>query len=188
GGFPRHISQHVGGMVLSAGPIADVVPLQPARMPGRFLIQWDKDSADDARMVKIDFLALGLLSLVDECMDAIEERHGTRPDFNRIGYTAEEVYEQICQADTVGVFQIESRAQIQTLPHTQPRTIDDLAVEVAIVRPGPIVAGAFRPYMERRRRQRTEDDPDIEYDHDLLRPVLRDTLGVILFQDQVLEV
>jgi error-prone DNA polymerase len=189
-GFPRHVSQHVGGMVLSAGPISEVVPVEPARMPGRFLIQWDKDSADDARMVKIDFLALGMLSLVDECLDIIEERHGRRVDFHRSTYDDAAVYDQICAADTVGLFQIESRAQIQTLPHTQPRTLSDLAVEVAIVRPGPIVAGAFRPYMERRRRRLTgeEEDPDSDYDHPLLKRVLRDTLGVILFQDQVLEV
>lgn len=190
-GFPRHISQHVGGMVISAGPIGEAVPVEPARMPGRFLIQWDKDSVDDARMVKIDFLALGMLSLVDECLDSIEERHGRRVDFSQIGYEDEAVYHQIGKADTVGLFQIESRAQIQTLPHTQPRNLEDLAVEVAIVRPGPIVAGAFRPYMERRRQRlekKEEDDPDENYDHRLLKPVLRDTLGVILFQDQVLEV
>jgi error-prone DNA polymerase len=188
-GFPRHVSQHVGGMVISAGPISEVVPVEPARMPGRFLIQWDKDSADDARMVKIDFLALGMLSLVDECLDLIEERHGRRVDFSQVGYEDAAVYDQICAADTVGLFQIESRAQIQTLPHTQPRTLEDLAVEVAIVRPGPIVAGAFRPYMERRRRKR-EGKPFDQDQIDIpeLEDVLGDTLGVILFQDQVLEV
>jgi error-prone DNA polymerase len=187
-GFPRHMSQHVGGMVIAAGPISDFVPVEPARMPGRFLIQWDKDSADDARFVKIDFLALGMLSLVDECLDMIEERHGRRIDFSRVGYDDEQVYDQICAADTVGLFQIESRAQMQTLPHTRPRNLDDLAVEVAIVRPGPIVGGAFRPFMEYRRRQLAGEDLGIVYDHELLIPVLTNTLGVILFQDQVLEV
>ncbi|MBI2761129.1 MAG: error-prone DNA polymerase [Chloroflexi bacterium] len=187
-GFPRHVSQHVGGMVLSSRPISEVVPVEPARMSGRFLIQWDKDSADDARFVKIDFLALGMLSLVNECLDTIEERYGRRVDFSRSGYDDEQVYDQICAADTVGLFQIESRAQMQTLPHTRPRNLDDLAVEVAIVRPGPIVGGAFRPYMEYRRRQLAGEELGIEWDHDLLRPVLQETLGVILFQDQVLEV
>jgi error-prone DNA polymerase len=188
-GFPRHVSQHVGGMVISAGPIADAVPLEPAAMPDRYLIQWDKDSAEDARFVKIDFLALGMLSLVDECMDTIAARHGRRVDFNRLGYADPAVYERICAADTVGVFQIESRAQIQTLPHTQPRTIDDLAVEVAIIRPGPIVGGAFRPYMEYRRRLAAGEPIEIEYDHkELLEPVLKETLGVILYQEQVLQV
>jgi len=186
-GFPRHVSQHVGGMVLSARPIAESVPVEPAAMPGRFLCQWDKDSADDARFVKIDFLALGMLSLVDECMDTIEARHGIRPDFNQKGYEDPAVYDRICAADTIGLFQIESRAQIQTLPHTQPRNLDDLAVEVAIIRPGPIVGGAARPYMEYRRRQAAGEDLDIQYDHELLKPVLRDTLGVILFQEQVMQ-
>jgi error-prone DNA polymerase len=187
-GFPRHVSQHVGGMVLSMGPIAEVVPVEPAAMPGRFLIQWDKDSAADARFVKIDLLALGMLSLVDECLETIEERHGSRPDFSRIGYEETAVYDQICRADTIGVFQIESRAQIQTLPSTQPRNLDDLAVEVAIIRPGPIVGGAARPYMEYRRRQAAGEDLHIAYDHPLVEPALRETLGVILFQEQVLQV
>jgi error-prone DNA polymerase len=190
-GFPRHVSQHVGGMVISAGPLADAVPLEPARMPGRYLIQWDKDSADDARFIKIDFLALGMLSLVDECIDLIEERHGRTVDFSRLGYEDPEIYERICEADTIGLFQIESRAQIQTLPHTQPRTIDDLAVEVAIIRPGPIVGGAFRPYMEYRRRLAagaTYEELNVHFDHDLLKSALRETLGVILYQEQVLQV
>jgi len=187
-GFPRHVSQHVGGMVISAGPIVDAVPLEPARMPGRYVIHWDKDSADDARFVKIDFLALGMLSLVDECLDTIQERHGHTIDFSRIGYEDPEIYDQICEADTIGVFQIESRAQIQTLPHTQPRTIDDLAVEVAIVRPGPIVGGAFRPYMQYRRQMAAGEPVDVTYDPPCLEPVLKETLGVILYQEQVLQV
>jgi error-prone DNA polymerase len=187
-GFPRHVGQHVGGMVLSAGPIAEVVPVEPAKMPGRYLIQWDKDSVDDARFIKIDFLALGMLSLVDECLDTIEKRHGDRPDFNAVGYDDPAVYERICEGDTVGVFQIESRAQIQTLPHTQPRDLDDLAVEVAIIRPGPIVGGAFRPYMDYRRRLAAGEDIDVHFDHELLRPALAETLGVILYQEQVLQV
>ncbi|MGD9890332.1 MAG: DNA polymerase III subunit alpha [Dehalococcoidia bacterium] len=190
-GFPRHVSQHVGGMVISAGPLVEAVPLEPTRMPERYVIQWDKDAADDARFVKIDFLALGMLSLVDECLDMIQERHGRTVDFSHIGYEDPEIYERICEADTVGLFQIESRAQIQTLPHTQPRTIDDLAVEVAIVRPGPIVGGAFRPYMDYRRRLAagaTYEELNVHFDHDLLKPVLRETLGVILYQEQVLQV
>ena len=129
-----------------------------------------------------------MLSLVDECLDTIEARHGTRPDFNRLGYEDPAVYDRICAADTIGVFQIESRAQIATLPHTQPRTLDDLAVEVAIIRPGPILAGAARPYMEQRRRLAAGEPLAVRYDHPLLEPILRDTLGVLLFQEQVMEV
>ncbi len=187
-GLPRHVTQHVGGMVLSARPLQELVPLEPTRMAGRVMCQWDKDSVDDARMVKIDFLALGMLSLVDECLDTIEERHSERPDLGRIPHDDPAIYDQICIGDTIGLFQIESRAQIGTLPHTQPRNLDDLAVQVAIVRPGPIVSGAFHPYMDYRRRLREGEHIDVEYIHPLLEPVLKDTLGVVLYQEQVVQV
>ena len=182
-GMPRHVSQHVGGIVLSARPLTDHVPLQPAAMPGRFLIAWDKDSVDDARFIKIDFLALGMLSLVDECLDLIRERRGQFPDLGRIPHDDPRVYDMICRGDTLGIFQIESRAQIQTLPRTRPRTIADLTIEVAIIRPGPISGGALNPYILRRQGRQA-----VSYDHPLLEPVLKETLGVILFQEQVLQV
>ncbi|HEU4760023.1 MAG TPA: DNA polymerase III subunit alpha, partial [Dehalococcoidia bacterium] len=182
-GFPRHISQHVGGMVISSRPLVELVPLEQSAMPGRVLIQWDKDSVDDARMIKIDFLALGMLSAVDESLDLIEEQRGKRIDLSRLDFQDERVYDAICQADTMGVFQIESRAQMQTLPRVRPRSLDDLTVEVAIIRPGPIVGGAVNPYINRRLGK----EP-VTFDHPALEPVLGETLGVILYQEQVLQV
>jgi len=191
-GFPRHISQHVGGVVISAEPLSSVVPVEPARMEGRYVCQWDKDSVDDARFVKIDFLALGMLSAVDDCLDIIEEVHGVRVDLGRIPHDSPEIFESIQAGDTMGVFQIESRAQIQTLPHTQPQNIDDLAVQVAIIRPGPIVAGAFHPYMEYRQRLARGEPIEVDYGHPelapLLEPYLGETLGHVLYQDQVLQI
>ncbi len=182
-GFPRHVSQHVGGMVISSKPLVELVPLQQSAMEGRVLVQWDKDSVDDARMIKIDFLALGMLSAVDECLDLIEEQRGKRIDLSRIDFRDERVYDAICRADTMGVFQIESRAQMQTLPRVRPRSLEDLTVEVAIIRPGPIVGGAVSPYINRRLGREPAT-----YDHPSLEPVLSETLGVILFQEQVLQV
>lgn len=187
-GLPRHVTQHVGGVVLSAWPLQELVPLEPTRMEGRVMCQWDKDSVDDARMVKIDFLALGMLSLVDECLEMLERRSGKRPDLGRIPHDDPEVYDRICTGDTIGLFQIESRAQIATLARTQPRNLDDLAVQVAIVRPGPIVSGAFRPFMEYRRRLREGEPVNVAYIHPCLEPVLKDTLGVVLYQEQVVQV
>jgi len=181
--FPRHISQHVGGMVISSKPLVELVPLEQSAMDGRVLTQWDKDSVDDARMIKIDFLALGMLSAVDECLEFIEEQRGRRVDLSRIDFKDERVYDAICQADTMGVFQIESRAQMQTLPRVRPRSLEDLTVEVAIIRPGPIAGGAVNPYIRRRMGKQL-----VTYDHPSLKPVLSETLGVILFQEQVLQV
>ncbi len=181
-GFPRHISQHVGGMVISSKPLVELVPLEQSAMPGRVLMQWDKDSVDDARMIKIDFLALGMLSAVDECLDLIEGQRGKRIDLSRIDFKDKRVYDTITAADTMGVFQIESRAQMQTLPLVRPQCLDDLTVQVAIIRPGPIVGKAVNPYINRRMGR----EPVI-YDHPSLEPVLRETLGVILYQDQVIQ-
>src|SRR5437867_2301144 len=182
-GFPRHISQHVGGMVISSRPLIELVPLEQSAMEGRVLMQWDKDSVDDARMIKIDFLALGMLSAVDETLELIEEQRGKRVDLSRIDFKDDRVYDSICEADTMGVFQIESRAQMQTLPRVQPRTVEDLTVQVAIIRPGPIVGGSVNPYINRRMKR----EP-ITFDHPSLEPVLAETLGVILYQEQVLQV
>src|SRR2546430_486734 len=191
-GLPRHVSQHVGGMIISSRPLVELVPLERAAMPDRVVCQWDKDSCDDARFVKIDCLALGMLSLVEECVELVARREGEPPDLSRIDFADQAVYDRICRGDTVGLFQIESRAQIQMLRRTRPRDLEDLAVEVAIVRPGPIVGGAVNPYVRRREEQRRAREAGRPYeppvDHPLLRDVLAETLGVILYQDQVLQV
>ena len=187
-GLPRHISQHVGGMIISSRPLLEIVPLEPAAWEGRVLCQWDKDSCEDAGFVKIDFLALGMLSLVEESIDLIAERHGEAPDLSRIDFDDPVIYDRICSGDTVGLFQIESRAQIQMLRRTRPRNLDDLSVQVAIVRPGPIVGGAVNPYVRRREMLRENPDYQVPYPHPLLEEALGETLGVIIFQDQVLKV
>jgi error-prone DNA polymerase len=191
-GLPRHVSQHVGGMIISSRPLVEIVPLERSAMPDRVVCQWDKDSCDDARFIKIDFLALGMLSLVEEAVELVARREGRPPDLSRIDFDDPAVYDRICAGDTVGVFQIESRAQIQMLRRTRPRTLEDLAVEVAIVRPGPIVGGAVNPYVRRREDQRRAWERSHAYqpplDHPLLRDALSETLGVILYQDQVLQV
>jgi len=186
--FPRHVGQHVGGMIISSRPVVELVPVQSASMEGRYICQWDKDSCDDARFIKIDFLALGMLSLVEECLELIWQCRGEKLDVSTIAYDDAAVYDAICKGDTVGLFQIESRAQIQMLTRTQPRNLDDLAVQVAIVRPGPIVGGAVNPYVRRREQLRENPQYVPRADHPILDELLKDTLGIVLYQDQVLEV
>jgi error-prone DNA polymerase len=200
GGLPRYASQHPGGMVISSRPLVELVPVMPAAMAGRQLVQWDKDSCADAGFLKIDLLGLGMLSAVEECVELIAEssvRTGFRDspsgegqslDLSRIPLDDPDVFADIQRADTVGVFQIESRAQIQSLLRTRPENLDDLTVQVALVRPGPIQGKAVHPYIEH--RQRLREDPSFvpPVDHPLLAEPLRDTLGVVVFQDQVLEV
>src|SRR6202163_1355532 len=157
-------------------------------MSGLYIGQWDKDGCDDARFIKIDFLALGMLSLVEECLELIWQCRAEKLDVSTIAYDDTAVYDAICRGDTVGLFQIESRAQIQMLPRTQPRNLDDLAVQVAIVRPGPIVGGAVNPYVRRRELLRENPQYQPRADHPLLDELLKDTLGIVLYQDQVLEV
>ncbi|MBV8064594.1 MAG: DNA polymerase III subunit alpha, partial [Actinobacteria bacterium] len=187
-GLPRHISQHPGGMVISTRPLVELVPVQPAAMEGRQMCQWDKDSCADAGYLKIDLLGLGMLSAVEECVDLIAKHRGEQIDLSRAPLDDKAVFEEIQRADTVGCFQIESRAQMQVILRTRPETIDDITVQVALVRPGPIQGGAVHPYVER--RQRLRDDPTFRApaDHPLLEEPLRETLGVIVFQDQVLDV
>src|SRR3954471_14614446 len=187
-GLPRHVSQHPGGMVISSRPLVELVPVQPAAMAGRQMCQWDKDSCSDAGFLKIDLLGLGMLSAVEDCVDQIAERRGEPIDLSRIPLDDREVYDEIQRADTVGDFQIESRAQMQSLLRTRPENLDDLTIQVALVRPGPIQGGAVHPYIER--RQKLREDPDFvpPVDHPSLEAPLRETLGVIVFQDQVLEV
>jgi error-prone DNA polymerase len=187
-GLPRHVSQHPGGMVIATEPLIDLCPVQPSAMEGRNLVQWDKDSCADAGFLKIDLLGLGMLSAVERCVDEVARVRGERIDLSRVPFDDREVYETIQRADTTGVFQIESRAQMQTLRRTLPETLDDLTVQVAIIRPGPIIGGAVHPYIERRRRLREDPSYQVPYEHPSLEPVLRDTLGAIVFQDQVLEV
>ena len=187
-GLPRHISQHPGGMVISSRPLIDLVPVQPAAMAGRQLCQWDKDSCSDAGFLKIDLLGLGMLSAVEDCVEKIAEIYGAPIDLSRIPLDDRDVFAEIQRADTVGTFQIESRAQMQSLLRTKPENIDDLTVQVALVRPGPIQGKAVHPYIEHRKRLR--EDPSFIYpvDHESLREPLHSTLGVVVFQDQVLDV
>ncbi len=187
-GLPRHLSQHPGGMVISTSPLIDVCPVQPAAMEGRQIVQWDKDSCADAGFLKIDLLGLGMLSAVERCVDEIARTRGERIDLSRVPLDDPQVWRAIQRAETTGVFQIESRAQMQMLPRTLPRNLDDLTVQVALVRPGPIQGGAVHPYIERRRRLRQDPSFEVPYEHPSLEPPLRDTLGAIVFQDQVLEV
>ena len=186
--LPRHVSQHPGGMVISSRPLIDLVPVQPAAMAGRQLCQWDKDSCADAGFLKIDLLGLGMLSAVEDCVEHVAEAYGEPIDLSRIPLDDPDVFAEIQRADTVGTFQIESRAQMQSLLRTRPETIDDLTVQVALVRPGPIQGKAVHPYIDN--RQRLREDPSYVYpvDHERLREPLAATLGVVVFQDQVLDV
>jgi error-prone DNA polymerase len=187
-GLPRHISQHPGGMVISSRPLIELVPVQPAAMAGRQMCQWDKDSCSDAGFLKIDLLGLGMLSAVEDCVDQIARLQGKPIDLSRIPLDDKGVYDDIQRADTIGDFQIESRAQMQSLLRTRPENLDDLTVQVALVRPGPIQGKAVHPYIDH--RQKLREDPSFvpPVDHPLLADCLRSTLGVVVFQDQVLEV
>src|SRR6266516_3135599 len=187
-GLPRHISQHPGGMVISSRPLIELVPVQPAAMAGRQMCQWDKDSCSDAGFLKINLLGLGMLSAVEDCVDQIARLQAKPIDLSRLPLDDKAVYEEIQRTDTVGDFQIESRAQMQSLLRTRPENIDDLTVQVALVRPGPIQGKAVHPYIDH--RQRLREDPSFvpPVDHPLLAECLRSTLGVVVFQDQVLEV
>ncbi|MCD6727546.1 MAG: DNA polymerase III subunit alpha [Solirubrobacteraceae bacterium] len=187
-GLPRHLSQHSGGMVIATRPLVDCCPIVPAAMENRQIAMWDKDSCADAGFLKIDLLGLGMLSAVERCVEQIAMRRGERIDLSRIPYDDREVYEAIQSAETTGVFQIESRAQMASLRRTRPENLDDLTIQVAIVRPGPIQGGAVNPYIERKQRLRRDPGYVVPYEHRSLEPVLRDTLGAIIFQDQVIEV
>ncbi|MBA2522974.1 MAG: DNA polymerase III subunit alpha, partial [Solirubrobacterales bacterium] len=187
-GLPRHPSQHPGGMVLSTRPLIDLCPVVPAAMEGRQIAQWDKDSCADAGFLKIDLLGLGMLSAVERAVCEIGRVRGERIDLSRIPLDDEEVYRRIRNAETTGVFQIESRAQMQMLPRSRPENIQDLTVQVALVRPGPIQGGAVHPYLERKKRLREDPDYQVPYEHPSLEPILSDTLGAIVFQDQVIQV
>jgi error-prone DNA polymerase len=187
-GLPRHLSQHSGGMIVATRPLIDCCPVAPAAMEGRQIAQWDKDSCADAGFLKIDLLGLGMLSAVERCVELVARARGERIDLSRIPYDDTATYQCIQSAETTGVFQIESRAQMASLRRTRPATLKDLTVQVAIVRPGPIQGGAVNPYIERRQLMREDPGYRVPYEHPSLEPVLNDTLGTIIFQDQVLEV
>jgi error-prone DNA polymerase len=187
-GLPRHLSQHSGGMIVATRPLIDCCPIVPAAMEGRQIVQWDKDSCSDAGFLKIDLLGLGMLSAVERSVEMIARTRGDEVDLSRIPYDDPATDECIQNADTTGVFQIESRAQMQSLFRTRPENLKDITIQVAIVRPGPIQGGAVNPYIERRQRLRVDPDYQIPYEHPSLEPALRETLGAIIFQDQVIEV
>ena len=180
-GFPRHLSQHVGGFVITRGPLSELVPIENAAMPGRTVIEWDKNDLDDLGVLKVDCLALGMLTAIRKCFGLISAHHQRELNLATVPAEDPAVYDMACKADTVGVFQIESRAQMSMLPRLLPRCFYDLVVEVAIVRPGPIQGGMVHPYLRRRSGQEpvTYPSPEIE-------GVLAKTLGVPLFQEQVM--
>ena len=182
-GHPRHLSQHVGGFVLTQGKLTRLVPVENAAMPERSVIQWEKDDLDAMGLLKVDVLALGMLSAIRRCLDLIGAQRGTTFQMQDIPAEDPATYDMICAADTVGVFQIESRAQMSMLPRLQPRCFYDLVIEVAIVRPGPIQGGMVHPYLKR--RQGLEP---VEYPGEGLRAALERTLGVPIFQEQVMQI
>ena len=182
-GTPRHLSIHVGGMLVTGEPLIDVVPVERASMEGRVVVQFNKDDVEDLGLIKMDLLGLRTLSAVAECLEMIERTHGVRPDLDSLPLDDARVYDMICAVDTIGLFQIESRAQQQALYQSQPREFNDLVVQVAIIRPGPIQGDAVHPYL--RRRQGLEP---VSYLHPSLEPILSETKGVILYQEQILRI
>jgi error-prone DNA polymerase len=178
--LPRHLGQHSGGMVVAAGRLDDVVPLEPATMPGRVVVQWDKDDCAGLGIIKIDLLGLGMMSVLQESIQLVSETGGS-VDLGHLPPDDEAVYRSLQQADTIGVFQVESRAQMATLPRILPERFYDLVVQVAIIRPGPIVGEMVHPYIRRRRGREA-----VTYPHPSLEPILKRTLGVPLFQEQLL--
>ena len=182
-GFPRHLSQHSGGFVISRGKLTRLVPVENAAMAERSVIEWDKDDLEALGLLKIDVLALGMLSAIRRTLDIVSEQRGERFEMQDIPAEDPKTYEMISAADTVGVFQIESRAQMSMLPRMQPRTFYDLVIEVAIVRPGPIQGGAVHPYLQRR-----QGFEPVTYPSEALKTALGRTLGIPIFQEQVMQV
>ncbi len=180
--LPRHLGQHSGGMVICQGQLNRVVPLERASMPGRTVVQWDKEDCADLGIIKVDLLGLGMMAVLKDCLELIPQHYGEQVDLAQLPED-DEVYCVLRQADTVGMFQVESRAQMASLPRNKPTRFYDLVVQVAIIRPGPIVGKMMHPYM--RRRQKKEE---VTYPHPSLEPVLKRTLGVPLFQEQLLRI
>ena len=181
--IPRHRSIHVGGFVLTQEPLATIVPIEPASMADRTVIQWEKDDLDPVGLVKIDLLGLGMLTLMQDCLQYIRTMRGAHIDLGTLDLDDQAVYDDLCAADTIGVFQVESRAQMNTLPRLKPRCFYDLVVEVALIRPGPIQGDMVHPFL--RRRAGIEE---VTYPHPSLEPMLKRTLGVPLFQEQGMQV
>jgi len=179
--LPRHLGQHSGGMVIAAGRLDTVVPLEPAAMPGRVVVQWDKDDCADLGIIKVDLLGLGMMAVLEETIPLIREHEGDDIDLAHLPADDPQTYDMLCKGDTIGVFQVESRAQMATLPRMKPDHFYDLVVEVAIIRPGPIVGQMVHPYLNRRNGR----EP-VTYAHPDLEPILKRTLGVPLFQEQLL--
>ena len=182
-GFPRHLSIHSGGMLVTATPLIDIVPLERATMADRVVVQFDKRDVETLKLIKLDLLGLGMLAAMDETLQLIQHDCAVCVDLDRLPEDIPEVFAMLQAADTVGVFQVESRAQMQTLPKSRPQNLDDLVVEVAIIRPGPIQGNAVHPYL--RRRQGLEP---VTYQHPSLEPILKDSMGVILYQEQVMRI
>ncbi len=182
-GFPRHLGIHTGGMVVTRRPLAQVVPIENATMPERSVIQWDKDDAAEVGLVKIDLLGLGMLTLIDIALRLIKRHRGVTVDMAQLTFDDPAVFNLLCRGDTVGVFQVESRAQMNTLPRHKPRCFYDLVIEVALIRPGPIQGDMVHPYL----RRRNGEEP-VAYPHPMLEPILKRTLGVPLFQEQGMRV
>jgi error-prone DNA polymerase len=180
---PRHLSVHVGGMLVTAQPLVEVAPVEHAAKPGVVVVQWNKDSIEDARLIKIDLLSLRTLGMLTEIVSLVAARHGVALDLDRLALDDPAVYRLLAAGDAIGCFQVESRAQAQMLPRLKPACFEDLIVEVAIVRPGPIQGGMVHPYLRRRR-----GEEPVAYLHPKLEPILKETLGVILFQEQVIRV
>lgn len=179
--LPRHLGQHSGGMVICQGQLDSVVPLEPASMPGRVVVQWDKDDCHDLGIIKVDLLGLGMMAVLEDSLQLIRDKYDEEVDLAHLPQDDPEVYCTLQKADTIGMFQIESRAQMACLPRLQPRTFYDIVVQVAIIRPGPIVGQMVNPYLQRRMGR----EP-VLYPHASLEPVLARTLGVPLFQEQLL--
>ena len=179
---PRHLGIHSGGMVICDRPVSEVVPVEPARMKDRTVLQWDKEDCAATGLVKFDLLGLGMLSAIHYAHDLIAEHHGIRIDRAHLDLDDPNVYDMLCEADAVGVFQVESRAQMGTLPRLRPRNLWDLTVEVALIRPGPIQGGSVHPYLQRR------NGAPWQHRHPLLAGALDKTLGVPLFQEQVMQI
>ena len=182
-GFPRHLSQHVGGFIITEGRLDELVPIENAAMEGRTVICWDKDDIDTLGILKVDVLALGMLSCIRKAFDLIAQHHGTRHRLATLPPEDPRVYDMLCRADSVGVFQVESRAQMNFLPRMKPRSFYDLVIEVAIVRPGPIQGDMVHPYLRRR-----NGEEKMEFPSDALGAVLAKTLGVPLFQEQAMQI
>jgi error-prone DNA polymerase len=181
--LPRHLGQHSGGMVMARGRLDEVVPLEPASMPGRVVIQWDKDDCADLGIIKVDLLGLGMLQAIEEAIPLIREKENIDVDLAHLPQDDPLVYKMLNEADTVGMFQVESRAQMSSLPRHAPKCFYDIVVQVAIIRPGPIVGGMSRPFFDRRQGR-----VPVEYPHPCLEPILKRTLGVPLFQEQLLRI